>query len=64
LSQQESDGNYSLVIKGVKPEDAANYQAEFTNRAGEKKVNTQLTVHCKLELQWKPLNVISYIVLT
>ena len=38
---------YNLIIKEVKAEDAATYQAEFTNRAGEKKVQVPLIVHCK-----------------
>jgi hypothetical protein len=28
-------------------EDAATYQAEFTNRAGDKKISSALVVHCK-----------------
>ena len=43
----QNNGIYTLVIKDVKPEDAATYQAEFTNRAGEKKVEAALVVHCK-----------------
>ena len=53
LPSQEADGNYSLVIKGVKPEDAGNYQAEFTNRAGEKKVSADLNVHCEYKIETK-----------
>ena len=42
-----SGGIYNLAIKDIKPEDAGTYQAEFTNRAGEKKVEAALNVHCK-----------------
>lgn len=38
---------YKVIIKDVKPEDAGSYQAEFTNRAGEKKVACELIVHCE-----------------
>ena len=42
-----SGGVYNLAIKDIRPEDAGTYQAEFTNRAGEKKVEAALNVHCK-----------------
>ena len=45
----ENGGVYNLAIKGVTPDDAGEYQAEFTNRAGDKKVSSTLTVHCKLK---------------
>ena len=47
----QASNMYNLIIKDVKPEDAGCYQAEFTNRAGEKKVTAELIVHCKL-LTW------------
>ena len=44
----KQDGStYNLIIKEVKPEDAGEYQVEFTNRAGEKKTSLALNVHCK-----------------
>ena len=43
----EKDGAYCLAIKGVTPDDAGCYQAEFTNRAGDRKTESTLTVHCK-----------------
>ena len=46
----QNNGIYNLIIKDVKPEDAATYQAEFTNRAGEKKVEAALSVHSLEEL--------------
>ena len=47
----QASNMYNLIIKEVKPEDAGCYQAEFTNRAGEKKVTAELIVHCK-SLTW------------
>ena len=44
---QERDGVYTVTIKEVTPDDGGNYVAEFTNRAGEKKTGTTLTVHCE-----------------
>merc|ERR1719225_2307301 len=46
----QNNGIYTLVIKDVKPEDAGQYQAEFTNRAGEKKCEGALVVHSLEEL--------------
>ena len=46
----ENGGVYNLSIKGVTPDDAGSYQAEFTNRAGDKKVSTTLNVHCNVTL--------------
>jgi hypothetical protein len=43
----ETGGNYQLVLTGVKMTDKGKYQAEFTNRAGEKKVAAALSVLCK-----------------
>ena len=43
----ESGGTYTLSIKEVKMDDKGKYAAEFTNRAGEKKVAAQLSVLCK-----------------
>lgn len=47
----ENGGTYNLIIKGVTPDDAGSYQAEFTNRAGEKKVGSALTVHSLEEMK-------------
>ena len=45
-------GILTLNIVGVKADETANdggeYQVEFSNRAGDKKVSSTLTVHCKL----------------
>ena len=43
----ENNGVYMVIIKEVTMDDAGEYQAEFTNRAGEKKVSAALNVHCK-----------------
>ena len=44
---KQDGSSYHVIIKEVTPEDAGCYQAEFTNRAGEKKTSLQLNVHCK-----------------
>ena len=36
------------IILGVTTDDAGAYQIELTNRAGDKKCEAALTVHCKL----------------
>ena len=43
----EESGIYKLTIKGLTMDDKGNYGAEFTNRAGEKKVSANLNVLCK-----------------
>lgn len=43
----ENNGVYNVLIKAATMDDAGSYQAEFTNRAGEKKIACQLLVHCK-----------------
>ena len=48
MTISEDSGDYKLTIKDVKMEDKGKYQAEFTNRAGEKKVAATLTVLCKI----------------
>ena len=45
---KQDGASYHLIIKEVTAEDAGSYQAEFTNRAGEKKTGLQLNVHCKI----------------
>lgn len=40
----ESNGIYMLTLKPVKMDDKGKYEAEFTNRAGEKKVGANLNV--------------------
>jgi len=50
FTQTQTGGIYNLAIKDIKPEDAGTYQAEFTNRAGEKKVEAALNVHSLEEL--------------
>lgn len=40
----ENSGIYHLKIKGLKMEDKGRYGAEFTNKAGEKKVEANLNV--------------------
>ena len=44
---KQDGSSYSLIIKEATADDAGNYQAEFTNRAGEKKTGLTLNVHCK-----------------
>ena len=47
----ESGGCYKLKIAKVEMDDAGNYQVEFTNRAGDKKVSSELKVHSMEELK-------------
>jgi len=47
----ESGGCYKLKISKVEMDDAGNYQVEFTNRAGDKKVSSELKVHSQDELK-------------
>eukprot|EP00094_Tigriopus_californicus_P003329 TCALIF_03202-PA protein Name:"Similar to unc-89 Muscle M-line assembly protein unc-89 (Caenorhabditis elegans)" AED:0.27 eAED:0.27 QI:0/0.83/0.76/0.92/0.91/0.88/25/216/2842 len=47
----ESNGIYSLNLKPVKMDDKGKYEAEFTNRAGEKKVGANLNVLAEDELK-------------
>ena len=43
----EESGVYKLTIKPVTMDDKGTYQAEFTNRAGEKKVQSTMNVLCE-----------------
>jgi hypothetical protein len=46
----EESGIYKLIIKELNMDDKGKYQAEFTNKAGEKKVASNLNVLCKSSL--------------
>ncbi len=43
----ENSGIYKLTIKSLNMDDKGKYGAEFTNRAGEKKVAANLNVLCE-----------------
>ena len=45
----EESGIYKLSFKELAMDDKGNYGAEFTNKAGEKKVSANLTVICELK---------------
>ncbi len=47
----EESGVYKLSIKEVTMDDKGTYQAEFTNRAGEKKVSSTMNVLCKFAVR-------------
>ena len=47
FSITEESGIYKLAIKEVKMDDKGKYQAEFTNKAGEKKVSSNMNVLCE-----------------
>ncbi|XP_040572571.1 protein Obscurin [Lepeophtheirus salmonis] len=47
----ENNGVYMLGIKEVTMDDKGTYQAEFTNRAGDRKVQSELIVHSADELK-------------
>ncbi len=43
----ENNGVYTLTIKNIKMDDKGKYQAEFSNRAGDKVVTSNLNILCK-----------------
>ena len=47
----EAGGCYKLKIAKVEMDDSGSYTAEFTNRAGDKKMSTELKVHSMEELR-------------
>jgi serine/threonine protein kinase len=47
----EANGCYKLKICAVEMDDAGEYQAEFSNRAGDKKVSSEMKVHSIDELK-------------
>ena len=47
----EAGGVYKLKISKVEMDDGGNYQVEFTNRAGDKKLQSELKVHSMDELR-------------